>query len=1370
MAVGNQRWHQLGDPASDAEAAALSTLRELLPDSPLTHVWANVTFRDRDGRASEIDVILLHHNGLHILELKGWHGAIAGDQQYWRITSPGGQRREERDPFLATDGKAKRFASELKAAAQAAHGGQKLVLPFVQAATIMHGEGSTVNLTEAADATTFALDGYHVAGVRSIRELLDEQPRVHRNVIDRQRAKALVALISGMGLQARPKVRMVGQYEVERADPLGEGPGWVDVRAGHPVMAGEFRRIRLYDVPPKATPAERKEIERAAHREYVLTTKLEHPGVTRALEIFALESGPALVFPDDAGAPALADYLARATLDADARLSLVRQIGEVLDYAHKHGVQHRALIPSAVHVQLGDGAPRVAIRDWQAGRRDLPESGARATTLFTGASEVAALVSRDSWLYLAPESHMSKPAGVPLDVYGLGALAYLILTDLPPAPTVAALQARLRQGGLDPASDRDGLPPELCGLVRRATSPDVVERTPSVAAFLEQLTAAQAPPEEPVEREAAADPRTAETGSVIADRWIVEARLGSGSSGVALLVDDYAFDPVRVNVVLKVAVDESAAERIRAEAEVLEALDHPRIVRLVDGPIDADGCAAILVEDAGRPTLGRRLVDEGRLTLEQLQNYGADLFEAVAHLESRGVFHRDIKPDNLGVRQARGDRRRHLVLFDFSLASEPLEKARSGTQGYLDPYLRAGGRSRYDSAAERFALAATLFEMATGTRPEFGDGASDPGLTDAAVHVAPGMFEPEVAPAMSVFFGRALNRRVSQRFDDLASMAQAWDRCFPASPTAVVPDASEEQRAVLAAAATLSTPLGRAGLSAQAVSAARRVGAQTVAELLDTSGFAINNEPGLGVVVRAELQRHRRAWTERLRSTSTVEDEIGRQLRGVETTQAALVPRPRSRATSAIPLAKRLLNLDNSDDAPAWPDLATAAAECGFAGEPVGAVDLLARYWGASRVAAVVLHDVADALVALGGVATVEELAERLVAVRGSAAEGSARRSNAIGLVRASVEGDAGATCAILRHGDAVLITRAEGSAPDERLEVAAALAGDVDEALADASAPLGPNFGLDLVRAHPRGEQLGIADPARALTLAARASRRGAVSSRGELYPRGMPAPAAVAAVIESAPRRISPERLRALTASRFPAAEPTPDRPSLDALVAAASAGLNWNAEERSYTRAATGHSLLSTGTMYAPIAPAIRYHAVDEALRASLASRAAAVLTASPPRLPEVPSELATRYGVLVVDLTAALITAMRERAETAHVDWTLVLRADAAAPGSGDRRNLERLVADATERFWPRLLSDPSPLLLTECAPLARYGQMARVAALLDTATPRPAARWVLVAKRAGAAAPTLDGAPIPLAAATWIELADSVGTSLSQVGV
>ena len=1060
MAVNDQRWHQLGDPVTTAEAHALQTLRDLLPDSPLTHAWANVTFRDREGRASEIDVILLHHNGLHFLELKGWHGSISGDQMTWRVTSPHGQVRVDKDPFITTDSKAKRFATELKHAA-AQHGARGQQIPFVQAATVLHGQGSSVSLSEAAAATTYGLDGYNVHGVRSIRELLDAAPHNLANDIDAQKAKALVALIKDMGLQATPKVRMVGQYEIDNADPLGEGPGWVDVRAKHPALSHEYRRIRLYDVPPKATAAERQQIERMAHREYALAKPLEHPGVVRPLEVLTPESGPVLVFPDDSAQVPLARYLAENALDADARRALIRQIGEVVDYAHKHGVQHRALSPACVHVGQRDGAPQVQIRDWQTGRRDLQGGTTRNPTIYAGVSEVAGKVAQDAWLYLAPETHQADPAGVPLDVYGLGALSYLILTDAPPADNLAALQERLALGGLDPAADRDGLPADLCALVREATNPDVVERTPSVAAFLEQLTAAAlAGADEP---NAAADPRDAEVGDAIADRWIVKARLGSGGSGVALLVDDV--DLGTEGIVLKVALDDNAAERIESEAQVLAGLDHPRVVRLLDAPLEADGHTAILVEDAGRPTLGRRLLDEGRLTIEQLEGYGRDLFEAVAHLDAKKVFHRDIKPDNLGVREARGDRTRHLVLFDFSLSTEPLDKVRSGTHGYMDPFLGHGKRHRFDSAAERFAVAATLFEMATGTKPEWGDGQSDPALIPDEVHLAAGMFEPEVADGLVRFFRTALARDTDDRFDDLPAMAQAWAAVFPSAQTSTVVEAGEAELDAAAERATPTTPLGQAGLTARAVSAARRLGAETVQALIDAPAFEINRMPGVGVVVRAELQRRRRTWAAKFATASSViDDTADLLLRSVESTQAALVPAGRSKAAAAAGLAQRLLNRDLAADAPTWPDHATAARDAGVTGDPAAGLAALAAYWAKSPIVTDLRNEITDTLAVLGGVATVEELAERLVALRGSTAEGATRRRNAVGLVRAVVEADAGEHLALARHGDQVLLTGTSGT-PDERLEAAVALADATDAALAGAAAggtigPSGPQRG----------------------------------------------------------------------------------------------------------------------------------------------------------------------------------------------------------------------------------------------------------------------------------------------------------------------
>src|SRR5699024_8808916 len=238
-----------------------------------------------------------------------------------------------------------------------------------------------------------------------------------------------------------------------------------------------------------------------------------------------------------------------------------------------------------------------------------------------------------------------------------------------------------------------------------------------------------------------------------ADRFIVQSRRGSGSTGVALAVTDYGIseqDPT--NAILKIANGDDAERRLDAEATVLATLDSSRIVRLRDGPIEVDGRQALVLSDAGKQTLAARLNNDGRATLEQLERFGADLFEAVSHLADRGVFHRDIKPANLGVGSDPSTRSPRLVLFDFSLAREPLDHVTSGTRRYLDPYLQLSNRGQYDTAAELYAVAVTLFEMATNETPWWHDGNLAPASAADPVVLTEAMFEESVAAELMSFF------------------------------------------------------------------------------------------------------------------------------------------------------------------------------------------------------------------------------------------------------------------------------------------------------------------------------------------------------------------------------------------------------------------------------------------------------------------------------------------------------------------------------------------------------------------------------------------------------------------------------------------
>ncbi|MBZ2195398.1 NERD domain-containing protein, partial [Occultella gossypii] len=480
----------LGDPASPAEAAALAKFRELLPDDGVTHAWANLTFVDGSGRTGEVDVLLLSRVGMFVVELKGWHGTISGNQQNWTLTSTTGENQSIRtSPFHATSLKAKRIASLLKDTAPEA---AQTVIPFIGAKVVMHGEDSTIDLDPIAEAHVLALDDYRVSGLppyATLSEFLATPPQNPKHLISETQAAQVAAIVAAAGFVATPKTRAVGQYVLKPDSQITEGKGWHDELASHPSMPGITRRIRLFDVPPGVAREDRQEIEQTAQRELSLTRGILHAGIESPLEFIASDLGPALIFDYDDAARPLDRFLTErgAALGFDARLALVRQIAEVVAYAHSRRLMHRALSPERVYVTMLDGVPHVRIRDWMTGRKS-PGTSARSTmtVLSAGVSDIAKLVEDEQWYYLAPESLRGAgdlPA-VPLDVYGLGALAYLVFTGSPPSKNVSDLLERIQAGRpLDAAAVRPDLPEPIAALIATATSLQELDRPKSVKDF-----------------------------------------------------------------------------------------------------------------------------------------------------------------------------------------------------------------------------------------------------------------------------------------------------------------------------------------------------------------------------------------------------------------------------------------------------------------------------------------------------------------------------------------------------------------------------------------------------------------------------------------------------------------------------------------------------------------------------------------------------------------------------------------------------------------------------------------------------------------------------------------------------------------------
>ena len=192
--------------------------------------------------------------------------------------------------------------------------------------------------------------------------------------------------------------------------------------------------------------------------------------------------------------------------------------------------------------------------------------------------------------------------------------------------------------------------------------------------------------------------------------------LGGGSRYEALLVWDERRHALMVAKVLRphLVDDARAVLDLAAEAEALEALQHPIILRGFEAVLEGDR-PHLLVEHLEGPTLRWVIRRTGPLGLEQMLPLALHLASALHYLHGEGWVHLDVKPDNviLGVPPR---------LIDLSVA-RPVEAAALihrpvGTDGYMapeqsDPEAHPGA---IGPAADVYGLGVTLRHAWTGHR------------------------------------------------------------------------------------------------------------------------------------------------------------------------------------------------------------------------------------------------------------------------------------------------------------------------------------------------------------------------------------------------------------------------------------------------------------------------------------------------------------------------------------------------------------------------------------------------------------------------------------------------------------------------------
>lgn len=1385
------RWKIITPSQYEWERRGLDFIRTGLPDHDPYRAWSNFEFLTDDGAIYEVDLLVLTKQGFWLVETKAWAGRIWGDSATW-TRSHEGRTVSEDNPILLTNRKAKALASLLKAQSALS----KVRLPWLDAIVFLSSDNLQFDLTGSAHNRVFLkdcpADQHHPAKDGILAALINRRgdgidPEL-RTTIDIKVAKALSRAIEQAGIRPSQRSRRVGDYLL--GELIADGPGYQDRLAKHPSFENDFRRVRQYTVAQASSEDDRQRLQRAAAREYQILRLLDHTGILRVSDFKEHEYGPALLFDyPDPSAIRFDHFLATqgTTLTTGQRLDMLRQVADAIRYAHRKRIIHRALCPQSILVSdLTASMPKLQVYNWQVGVRETASSSGRVTN-------VEDLIESQALVYMSPEAISdSRKVTEASDVFSLGAVAFHLFANRPPATNPTELARILReQKGLSISAVLDGAGPRLEELIQWSTHPDVLTRIGSVEDFLSMLDDVEDELTAPAEN-LVADPLHAKRNDRLPHGFVVERVLGHGATATALLVkkDEKEF-------VLKVALTDADNARLHDEAEALKTIHSEFIVDLVE-ELKMGGRTVLVLQKAGDRTLTALLRTEGVPSLEMLARYGDDLLSALASLERHGVVHRDIKPDNIGIRSLT-KQRNQLILFDFSLARAPLENVHVGTEGYRDPFLPNRKPVRWDSAAERYSAAVTLYEMTlgSGVLPQWSK--SNPELTDADLVVEAEKFDPSVREGMEKFFRKGLHRDPIQRFDNADQMRWAWQQVFQEAEQRTIKTTSgqEVDLSVSLERADLKTPIAVLGISTRARNALERAEVLTVRDLLEFPIREIHLMRGVGNQTRQEIIRFVAELRARFPNLPPVkiqeyvladEEPIPLSLELLEHRTVG-VRNPKKEAEWNIRAG--LLGITARDTQPPchWPSQTDIATMLGHTNTKVFQVLAADRNrWAKDPLLTSFRHELCEQIQRLGGVLTIQEVIDLTILLRPAAntvdMARQQRLASAVARAVVETEGSLAQPRFQLRRvvGKAVVACTQELALYADKL-------GQVADVLADAD-PLPPPMRVfqELYEVQTPQQPHGCQPfgNERLLRLAAAMSKTAAVSSRQELYPRGMAAERALRLGLGAlaglglgeGDSGFTVEQIRSRLESRYPEAEPLPDRPELDDLLQRVGLDVQWNPETMTFHRresrilSSSGSSQterLTTRKSFGPIevTPDVaEARQFEERLRHAYNDGGFLALTVRPSRMRRCEDELLRRFKLQRVSFDDLLFDALRDEAKELEVDWAIIEQADGTDRASPDWQNLLYLVGRVAPKITADLLSRKAHLLLVHPGLIARYDQMAVLETLRDKVGHDVACPglWVLVAMSGQNDLPILDNAEIPLVTSgqrakvseSWIE--------------
>ena len=259
-------------------------------------------------------------------------------------------------------------------------------------------------------------------------------------------------------------------------------------------------------------------------------------------------------------------------------------------------------------------------------------------------------------------------------------------------------------------------------------------------------------------------------GKMLDNRYEILERIGTGGMAVVYKAKCHRLNRLVAVKILKsdLAQDEDFRRRFNAESQAVAQLSHPNIVSVYDVSRGGD-TEYIVMELIDGITLKQYMEKRGRLNWRESLHFITQIMRGLSHAHSRGIVHRDIKPQNVMVLRDGSVKVADFGIACLENAAQTLTQEALGSVHYISPEQARGDRT--DARSDIYSAGVVLYEMLTGRLPFEGDSAVSVAIQHlSSVPLAPREIDPEIPEPLELICMKAMAPDLDRRYPSAEAM------------------------------------------------------------------------------------------------------------------------------------------------------------------------------------------------------------------------------------------------------------------------------------------------------------------------------------------------------------------------------------------------------------------------------------------------------------------------------------------------------------------------------------------------------------------------------------------------------------------------